>query len=64
MNMFVLVATTTIGVTGETSGVLGNFIYQWYASTNNVDFMPVADANAANFNNSSINRRYLFLLIQ
>ncbi|WP_297868830.1 GEVED domain-containing protein, partial [uncultured Flavobacterium sp.] len=39
-------AATNVAVTGQTSGVLGISL-QWYASTNNVDFTPVADATAA-----------------
>ncbi|WP_396190084.1 beta strand repeat-containing protein, partial [Flavobacterium sp.] len=39
-------AATNVAVTGETSGVLG-ISYQWYASTNNVDFTPVASATTA-----------------
>ena len=38
--------STNIAVTGETSGVLG-ISYQWYSSTNNVDFTPLAGATVA-----------------
>ncbi|MBP9848351.1 MAG: fibronectin type III domain-containing protein, partial [Flavobacterium sp.] len=46
-NTYVCTGTATnVAVTGETSGVLG-ISYQWYASTNNVDFTPVLDATSA-----------------